>query len=247
MELILYMAATMLIAQAMSETGADRWLAEQAVRALPAAMLASGPGVMVALSVIAVLAHLVIASRSARAAILIPAVALPLAGLGHDTTLMILIAVMGTGFCQTLMFSAKPVAIFGLHDAAGFTQADLLRLAGPLGVAKVGLVVGFASFVWPQQMAPAPATPVVALASEMRSAIAAMPGQTAADPATILTASPRPPARPDDLMAGASSPSKTTARPGQTQPANRSLAAQIKRDLGLARQQIRRDLRQLLR
>lgn len=242
LELILYMAATMLIAQAMTETEADRWLADQAVAALPAAMRSSGPGVALALSVIAVVAHLVIASRSARAAILIPAVALPLAGLGHDTTLMILIAVMGTGFCQTLMSSAKPVAIFGLQDSAGFTQGDLLRLAAPLGIAKIGLLVGFAVFVWPQQTAPVPAPPVVALASDMRSAIAAMPESVA-----ILTASPRPPARPVGLAAGARSISATPARPARIRTSNPSLVAEIKRDLGLARQQIRRDLRRLFR
>lgn len=247
LELILYMAATMLIAQAMTETGADRWLATQAVAALPAALLASGPGVAVALSGIAVLAHLVIASRSARAAILIPAVALPLAGLGHDTTLMILIAVMGTGFCQTLMSSAKPVAIFGLRDEAGFTQADLLRLAGPLGMAKVGLLVGFALFVWPQQTAPAPAPPVATLSPDMRRAIAAMPEPFAPAQATILTVSPRPKARPSDLTASPPTGPKAAANPGRTHPVTRSFAAQVQRDLRIARQQIRRDLRQLFR
>ncbi|MCU0902023.1 MAG: sodium/sulfate symporter, partial [Cypionkella sp.] len=247
LELILYMAATMLIAQAMTETGADRWLATQAVAALPAAMLASGPGVAVALSGIAVLAHLVIASRSARAAILIPAVALPLAGLGHDTTLMILIAVMGTGFCQTLMSSAKPVAIFGLRDEAGFTQGDLLRLAGPLGLAKVGLLVGFALFVWPQQMAPAAAPPVGALSPDMRSAIAAMPEPFATASVAILAASPRPKARPSDLMASMPTTPKAAAKPGRTQPVTRSFAAQVQRDLAKARKQIRRDLRRLFR
>lgn len=203
LELILYMAATMLIAQAMTETGADRWLATQAV------------------------------------------VAVALSGLGHDTTLIILIAIMGTGFCQTLMSSAKPVAIFGLRDEAGFTQADLLRLAGPLGVAKPGLLVGFALFVWPQQTTPAPAPPVATLSPDMRSAIAAMPEPFAAAPTSILTASPRPKARPSDLTASPPTGPKAAANPGRTQPVTWSFAAQVQRDLRMARQQIRRDLRQL--
>lgn len=264
MELILFMAATMLIAQAMTQTGADLWLAAQAVSALPTALLASGPGVAVAMSLIAVLAHLVIASRSARAAILIPAVALPMAGLGHDTTLMILIAVMGTGFCQTLMSSAKPVAIFGLRDEAGFTQADLLRLAGPLGVAKVGLLVGFAVFVWPQQTGPAqplptqalptqplPAQPLptlLVLAPEIRTAIAAMPDPVPPDPDRIIAASPRPPARPVGLAAGSPPTAQAAAKsPGRKETANPSLATRIERELTSARQQIRRDLQRLLR
>lgn len=117
MELILYMAATMLMAQAMTQSGADRWLAAQAMAVLPQAALTHGPSMAIALSVIALVSHLVIASRSARAAVLIPAVALPVTGLGHDATLVILIVVMGTGFCQTLMASAKPVARRAMPDA----------------------------------------------------------------------------------------------------------------------------------
>lgn len=111
-ELLLYMAATVLLAQAMTQSGADRWLADRALAVLPEHMAGSLPAAVVLLSLVAVLAHLVIASRSARAAVLIPAVALPMAGLGHDAALLILVAVMGTGFCQTLTASAKPVAIF---------------------------------------------------------------------------------------------------------------------------------------
>ena len=206
-ELILYMTATMLMAQAMTDTGADRWLASQAMSTLPSGLLASGPGVAIALSIIAVTAHLAIASRSARAAILIPAVALPMAGLGHDATLMILIAVMGTGFCQTLMSSAKPVAIYGLREDAGFTQADLLRLALPLGVVKTCLLVAFAVFVWPHQTAtlrvPSDGAahsnaPSTALTAGMVTALSAVPDMPPAwSPAAPgMAIAPRPRRRP---------------------------------------------------
>lgn len=252
-ELILYMAATMLIAQAMTETGADTWLAAQAMAALPPALLASGPGVAAALSVIAVLAHLAIASRSARAAILIPAVALPMAGLGHDVTLLILIAVMGTGFCQTLMSSAKPVAIYGLREEVGFTQADLLRLALPLGLVKTALLVGFAVLVWPQQISQ-PKLPVLApahvkvqaLPSDQRTAIATLTVLFPADPASTLTASPRPVPRPDglgDLKRTATTEAKTD-RPRRVAE-KPGLATQFKRDVNSAAKQIRRDFRSL--
>lgn len=244
-ELILYMAATMLIAQAMTQTGADRWLADQAVAALPPQVLASGPGVAVALSVIAVMAHLAIASRSARAAILIPAVALPLAGLGHDATLLILIVMMGTGFCQTLVSSAKPVAIYAAQDGAGFSRADLLRLAGPLGAAKVALLVAFALFVWPVQTGPAlPAPPFVAVPAEARTALAAMPEPAPADQAAGLTASPRPLARPKALTAAP--PPVSARKPARRKAAQQSFGRRLERDLTLFERQIRRDLRRLL-
>ncbi|WP_295043491.1 SLC13 family permease [uncultured Paracoccus sp.] len=151
-ELLLYMTATMLIAQAMTTAGTDRWLAGLALSALPGGLAGNLAAVAVLLSLVAVTAHLAITSRSARAAVLIPAVALPLAALGHDPALMILIAVMGTGFCQSMMASAKPVAIFGAAEEAGFTQADLIRLALPLAPAVTALLIGFSLLVWPAQL-----------------------------------------------------------------------------------------------
>jgi hypothetical protein len=252
-ELILYLAATMLMAQAMTETGADRWLATKAMEALPPAMLANSTGVAIALSVIAVIAHLAITSRSARAAILIPAVALPMAGLGHDATLMILIAVMGTGFCQTLMSSAKPVAIYGLREEAGFSQADLLRLALPLGVVKICLLAAFALSVWPSQTA----TPAgnghdwgtgIALTSEMRTVLSKAPELISPAPAVVIALSPRPPARPDGLAARVvnAAPKEPAARTTTKTAAKATIGTQFARDLTQASRQIRRDLKRLL-
>ena len=153
MELLLYMAATVLLARALVQTGADRWLAGRALDVLPEGMAGSLPAVVSLLSAIAVLAHLVITSRSARAAVLIPAVSLPMAGLGHDAALLILVAVMGTGFCQTMTTSAKPVAIFANAGIESFTQRDLFRLALPLMPAVTVLLIGFALAVWPSQLA----------------------------------------------------------------------------------------------
>lgn len=252
MELILYMAATMLIAQAMTDTGADDWLAAQALAALPPVLLSSGPGVAIALAAIAVLAHLAIASRSARAAILIPAVALPMAGLGHDATLMILIAVMGTGFCQTLMSSAKPVAIYGTRDEAGFTQTDLFRLALPLGLVKTALLVGFATLVWPSQTG-APndraGQPVArtAVAGPAPQAQALRFGTTTPldlpQAEVTLATSLRPMPRPDDLFIP--QPAATAKAKTSRTSKKPALGALLKRDLKAASRQLRRDLKRL--
>lgn len=218
-ELLLYMSATVLIAQAMTATGTDRWLADHALRALPAQLSGSLPAVAVLLSVVAVLAHVAITSRSARAAVLIPAVALPVAGLGHDPALMILIAVIGTGFCQSMMASAKPVAMFGNAEGAGFTQADLMRLSLPLAPAVTALLVGFALLIWPAQLAglrdqsDAPIAAARAPATLVAGAVALTPA-----PAPIIAARPLP--RPPELTAAAP---RAKARPRG--------AAQLQRDL----------------
>ena len=108
--------------------------------------------IVVFLTLVAVLSHLVINSRSARAAVLLPALTLPLAGFGHDIVSLALVTVLGTGFCQTMMASAKPVALFGNAERETFTQADLLCLAIPLLPVKAAIIIVFALLVWPYQL-----------------------------------------------------------------------------------------------
>lgn len=237
-ELLLYMTATVLMAQAMTATGADRWLAGLALARLPESLHSSLPAVVVALAVIAVVAHLFVTSRSARAAVLIPAVALPLAGLGHDAALMILIAVMGTGFCQTMMASAKPVAIFAGLDSddggAGFTQADLFRLALPLAPLVAALLIGFALTVWPQQLAGMRGTGMPeGGAGQVIEARAAAP--LATPPAGAAFKAARPPRRPAGLLVqrpvrASAAPRRAVAR--RHEPASlRQLQRQVNRVL----------------
>ncbi|KRW94048.1 SLC13 family permease [Paracoccus sp. MKU1] len=218
-ELLLYMTATVLMAEAMVATGADRWLAEQALAALPPGLSGSLPTVVVLLSAVAVLAHLAITSRSARAAVLIPAVALPLAAMGHDPALMVMVAVMGTGFCQSMMASAKPVAIFGQAEEAGFCQRNLIRLALPLAPVVTVLLIGFALLVWPAQLArmrddvqpaPVPTLPAMSAAMLVAPAVALPP------PAVPMIEAARPLPRPQRLAQAV--PQKTSPQAGQPRP-----------------------------
>ena len=127
---------------------------------------------------------------------LIPAAALPLAGLGHDAALMILVAVMGTGFCQSMMASAKPVAIFAGAEAEdnSFTQADLFRLALPLAPMVTALLIAFALLVWPQQLAQMRGMPAPQITQIMVPQ--AQPGPSVAIPAPPALSAARPPKRP---------------------------------------------------
>ncbi|WP_299546625.1 SLC13 family permease [uncultured Tateyamaria sp.] len=262
MELILYMAATLMLSVAVVDTGADRWLAAGAMALLPSELATSTGAVVIFLSMVAVVSHLAITSRSARAAILVPALALPVAGLGHDATLTILIAVMGTGFCQTMMASAKPVAIFGMHESAGFSQKDLFKLALPLAPIKVTLLVGFALWVWPDQLAklnPERPTPP-SITAPYPSGSPVQPNVLAQRSTPIVTAPPaiseRPSLRPEHPVSAATAPNPTrvprhaSSRMQQQSP----VIAHARRDLNraasdfwMARQQIKRDLSRLFR
>jgi hypothetical protein len=58
---------------------------------------------------------------------------------------------VGSGFCQTLMVSAKPVAIFAGEDRQHYGPRDLARLSLALLPALWLLLVLFAAVVWPRQ------------------------------------------------------------------------------------------------
>ena len=98
---------------------------------------------------VATFAHIVLASRTARATVLIPAVALPLAGFGVSPASLIMVTAIGSGFCQTLMVSAKPVALFGGMEPPAFSPSDLLRLALMLALPFIALLALFALVIWP--------------------------------------------------------------------------------------------------
>lgn len=152
-ELLLFLATASLIATGLTQSAADQWLAAGLIALLPASLAGSFPAVAAFAALVALAAHLAINSRSARAAVLIPAFAIPLAGLGHDPALLILITVLGTGYCQTLMASAKPVALYGGLERDTFEQTDLMRLALPLLPVMFALLVVFALYVWPVLLA----------------------------------------------------------------------------------------------
>lgn len=147
-ELIVLVAATLAIAESLAGSGADTWLARGVVEMIPASLATSGPFVVALVALVSLLAHLVVTSRTARAAVLIPAFTLPLAGLGHDPRLLILVTVMGTGFCQTLTASAKPVAVFARAGHRTYDSRDLLRLSGALLPIMLALLMLFAVAVW---------------------------------------------------------------------------------------------------
>lgn len=152
--LLLFLAGTLVIGEALTETGTAKVLAERMV-GLAGSSIAAWPVLIVALAAIAAtLSHLVITSRTARATVLIPALALPLAALGVDPLNLVMVVTLASGFCQTLMVSAKPVALFGAMDPPPFGQGDLLRLAGFLIVPFAVLLIVFATLIWPLQGLP---------------------------------------------------------------------------------------------
>lgn len=145
--LILFMASTIAIADGLTASGVSGRLVGGALDGLGgAAPVLACAG----LAAIGLLLHLVVQSRTARVSVLLPPVLAGAAGLGLEPAGAGLLVVAATGFCQTLMASAKPVAMFGLAgEGQGYGPADLLRLSLALLPMLFALLLLFALAVWP--------------------------------------------------------------------------------------------------
>jgi solute carrier family 13 (sodium-dependent dicarboxylate transporter), member 2/3/5 len=153
--LLLFMALTLVLGQALLDSGAAQLVTRALLLALPATPLPV-PAVLGVMVLIALLSHLVITSRTARVLVLLPTVALPLAALGANPALLILLAVAGSGFCQTLVVSAKPVALFARVElpapvavAAPDHERALRRLSALLLPVMGVLLLAAALLQWP--------------------------------------------------------------------------------------------------
>ncbi|WP_194765351.1 SLC13 family permease [Microbacterium sp. UFMG61] len=149
--LLLFLSATLALASALTSTGAATWLSTTALA--PLSGLGTASAVVFVLVVIAVstAAHLLIPSRSARSAAIIPVVISLAPALGVDPMAAAFASTAAAGFCHTLPSSAKPVAMFADPDVVphGFTPKDLRRLSVLLAPAMFVLVAVFALWIWP--------------------------------------------------------------------------------------------------
>ncbi len=149
--LLLFMAATLVMGEALIASGAAADLSAALMGSLAPQALPGWAQLGLA-ALLALLSHLVVTSRTARATVLVPTVALPLAAAGPDLGLLVFLVVIGSGFCQTLTVSAKPVAVFAEHGGQAYYGArELLHLSGLLLPLMWALLMLWATVVWPAQ------------------------------------------------------------------------------------------------
>ncbi|MDN6246612.1 MAG: anion permease, partial [Corynebacterium casei] len=141
--LLLFMAATIAMSGALLSSGAADVLAT-------AILGSANPMVFVALVIIvSSAAHLVIQSRSARSAVLIPLVVATAPAVGVNPVAVAFISTVAAGFCHTLPSSAKPLAIFSGHEPAPFANRELMRMAAVLFPIHLLVMALFAWLIWP--------------------------------------------------------------------------------------------------
>ncbi|MEG9248169.1 SLC13 family permease [Arthrobacter sp. Soc17.1.1.1] len=148
--LLLFMAATLALGNALVSTGAAQWLAGGVLEPIRSLEAAAAPLFVVLVVLLSTFAHLVIQSRSARSAVLIPIVIALSPAVGVDPMAAAFASTAAAGFCHTLTSSAKPVAMFAAVDGVEtYTAKDLLRLSSLLAPVNVALVLLFSFLVWP--------------------------------------------------------------------------------------------------
>ena len=146
--LLVFLAATVFLAQALVRTKAADQLLQGSFAALSIAN-ASPLFVAGVVAVLGIALHIVVHSRTARVAVLVPPILLLATETGLDPLGVMLVVVAATGFCQTLMVSAKPVIVFGKIEGLTYTQRDLLWLSAVLAPLHLVIILLFAGLVWP--------------------------------------------------------------------------------------------------
>ncbi|WP_394253469.1 SLC13 family permease [Arthrobacter pityocampae] len=148
--LLLFMAATLALGNALVNTGAADWLASGALEPIRSLGAAAAPLFVVLVVLLSTFAHLVIQSRSARSAVLIPIVIALSPAVGVEPMAAAFASTAAAGFCHTLTSSAKPVAMFASVEGVDtYTAKDLLRLSTILAPTNVALVLIFSFLIWP--------------------------------------------------------------------------------------------------
>ncbi|WP_051195798.1 SLC13 family permease [Meiothermus rufus] len=246
--ILLFMAATLELGEALVRSGAAQVLVEEVFRHAQRGFWGNSWALVLLVILLSLLSHLVIVSRSARSTVLVPLVVVLADGAGHNSTALAFISTAAAGYCLSLMVSAKPLGLYGQIERPTFTQADLFRLSGVLLPLHGGIFALFAFLIWPamglplanqprQTIATPPAPPVQALHSRPGGTVAS-PSENPPQlepiqvqiappvlPAVLPTSSAQPrsvgaaPARPGSPPRKATAPSKVPGpNPRQAQP-----------------------------
>ncbi len=156
--LLLFIAGASLIGEALIDNNAAGGLLD-ALASLNRDAAAHPALVAGFVALVALLGHLVITSRTARATALIPLLALPLAQLGYNGAALIFLTATATGYCLTLTISAKSLLIYSEAAQTVFSHGDLLRLSAILLPLHLILAVVFSTLIWPMLGLPLLAPP----------------------------------------------------------------------------------------
>jgi solute carrier family 13 (sodium-dependent dicarboxylate transporter), member 2/3/5 len=125
--MVVFMAASIELSKGLSGSGLTNYLSEAIQHTFSSF---SGMYMLVAILITALLSHLFVHSRTARAAVFMPLL-IPLGlGAGHSGLLVAFFSNAAMGYCLTLPICAKPVAMFSAPGGEeAYSTGDLLKLS----------------------------------------------------------------------------------------------------------------------
>jgi solute carrier family 13 (sodium-dependent dicarboxylate transporter), member 2/3/5 len=125
--MVVFMAASIGLSKGLAGSGLTTYLSETIQHSLSGF---SGMLMLVAILVTALFSHLLVHSRTARAAVFMPLL-IPLGlGAGHSGLLVAFFSNAAMGYCLTLPVCAKPVAMFSAPGGEeAYSTGDLLKLS----------------------------------------------------------------------------------------------------------------------
>lgn len=147
--MLIFLAASMLIAESLIESGGAKWIVEKSFAVMHLIFNGNVFLIVTVVAGLSLLSHLVINSRTARSSVLVPMVIILAVSLGINATALAFISTAAAGFCLTLVISAKPVLMFSQCDRDTFEQKDLLYLSMILLPIHLFLLIIFTFFVYP--------------------------------------------------------------------------------------------------
>ena len=145
-ELVIFLCASLILANIFVASGSACYVVGPLIGGCQA--YSATPWVVVVLVIlISLFAHLIIHSRSARAAVLVPLI-LPLAATTDlNPVSLVLASSLAAGYCLTLPVCAKPLLMYAGDDS--FDRKDLLQLSVWLLPMNAILLSLTAIFLWP--------------------------------------------------------------------------------------------------
>lgn len=146
--LLLFMAATIAMADALMSTGAAEAVASAAFSVLPTESTAASYWFVILVIILSSAAHLVIQSRSARSAVLIPLVIALAPTVSVNPIAAAFISTAAAGLCHSLPASAKPLAIFADAEFS-FSRRQLAKAAVVVSIVHCLVIAAFSFTVWP--------------------------------------------------------------------------------------------------
>lgn len=148
--LLLFMAATVCLGIAVNTSGAAQWLAELVFEPVGSLGSAGATVFLVVVVVGSVSLHLMIQSRSARSAVLVPILVATAPTVGVAPMAAAFVATAAAGYCHTLTSSAKPVALFAASDdVPGYRTEHLLRYSASIAPISIAVLLVFTLWIWP--------------------------------------------------------------------------------------------------